>query len=352
MKKLLIIRFSAMGDVAMTVPVVHSLARQHGDLRVTMLTQKRFAPLFAWMPSNVEVMGVDLAEHGGLAGLERLYGTLKERGFDAAADLHDVLRTKFLRTRLRMGGVRTAVVDKQRKKKEELMGRGQTAAPLVPMVERYADVVRRLGYDVTLDYERAFRPGEENLAPLYNRVGRKRSGDVWVGIAPFAAHDTKVYPPELMRRAAAALEERGYRIFLFGAGKKEGETLARWEQEAPLHRTQSVCNGLGGLHNELLLMSRLDAIVAMDSANMHMAAMMGTPTVSVWGATHPKAGFLPWNQPADRIVQRDDLDCRPCSVYGKTPCRLGDLRCMRGIAPETIVAKVVETVEANRPKRT
>ena len=86
-------------------------------------------------------------------------------------------------------------------------------------------------------------------------------------------------------------------------------------------------------------MSHLDLMISMDSANMHLASLVNTPVVSVWGATHPYAGFLGWNQSPENIVQTD-LPCRPCSVYGRKQCLRGDIACMESITPQSIVDKV------------
>lgn len=326
-----------MGDVALMVPVVHSLASQNGDLRITVLTKQQNVPLFDWMPANVEVLGVDVKKVKGVTGLERLYQQLKQRRFDAVADLHDVLRTKYLRTRFRIGRVPVAVIDKGRKAKKALLGHGMDMDALQHTTDRYADALRSLGFDFKTDFERAFLPREENFAPIEKRVGRKMQGERWVGIAPFAAHEGKIYPLTRMRRVAEMLAGQGCRVFLFGAGQKERSVLESWQTT----NITSTCGILGGLHNEMLLMSRLDCMIAMDSANMHLAALVGTPVVSIWGATHPKAGFTPWHQNADGIVQRSDLSCRPCSIYGNKPCLFGDLRCM-DISPERIVERVLK----------
>ena len=337
--RMLIMRFSAMGDVAMTIPVIHSLAEQHRDLRITVLTRSRFTPMFQWLPANVEVRGIDLDAYEGITGLTKLYNELSKQKFDIVADLHDVIRTKYIRTCFLMGGTKVAVVDKGRKEKHSLIGNGQTAQPLRPMVERYADVFRKLGYPVTLEYTKAFNPLTENFKDVRAVVGRKEEGEKWIGIAPFAAHEQKVYPLEKMHDAANLLLERGYKVFLFGAGKEESEELSTWECSG----MKSVCGKLGGLHNEMLLISQLDAMVSMDSANMHLASLVGTKVVSIWGATHPKAGFVGYGQTDDGIVQVD-LPCRPCSVYGNTACKLGDFRCMNNILPEDIVNTVVKQI--------
>ncbi len=328
-------RFSAMGDVAMTVPVIHSLATQNPQLRITVMTRGRFTPMFNWMPANVEVKPVELENYKGVLGLDRLYKELKERRYDAVADLHDVLRTKYLRLRFKMNGVRVAVIDKGRAEKKAFMGCGQTGKPLKPMFERYVEVFAKLGISCALDYKRAFNPRMENFSVVRKVVGDKPQDAHWIGIAPFAAHEGKIYPLEKMRQVADMLAAKGYRVFLFGAGEKESAILQSWQTGNIVFLGRQ----LGGLHNEMLLMSRLDLMISMDSANMHIAAIVGTPTLSVWGATHPGAGFKCWSAVDDNIVQLD-MPCRPCSVYGNKPCAFGDLRCMAGITPETIVERV------------
>lgn len=338
--RMLIMRFSALGDVAMTVPVIHSLAEQNRDLRITVLTRNSFTPMFEWLPANVEVRGVDLESYDGIIGLENLHSDLSKYNFDIVVDLHDVLRTKFLRNRFRLGGAKVAVIDKGRKEKRQLIGNGMTAQALKPATERYADVFRSLGYTLDVEYKKAFNPLTENFKDVRSFAGRKQEGEVWIGIAPFAAHPQKVYPLDKMHTVANMLQKKGYKIFLFGAGAEEAKELETWESAD----IKSICGKLGGLHNELLLISELDVMVSMDSANMHLASLVGTPVVSIWGATHPKAGFAGYGQSESNIIQAD-LECRPCSVYGKKSCKFGDLRCMNDIKPETIVRKVEEVMK-------
>lgn len=329
----------------MTVPVIDSAARQHPELRFTVVTKRSCAPLFDFIPSNVEVLPFDKAQYDGVRGLERFYKILRRRKFDAVADLHDVLRSKYLRTRLRMSGARVAVIDKDRAHKHLLIGHGREGAPLLNGVERYTHVLTDLGVSVHVDFRRAFDPRMENLQQVEQRVGRKLDTDRWVGIAPFAAHATKVYPLAQMREVARLLRDAGCRVFLFGGGEAERTALAEWEEPG----IESVCGRMGCLHTEMLLMSQLDCMVAMDSANMHIAALTGIPVLSIWGATHPKMGFAPYGQPASRRLQLDDVDCRPCSVYGNVPCRFGDLHCLSGIAPATVVARCLDIVNHAEP---
>lgn len=340
-KKLLVMRFSALGDVAMTVPVITQLAQQHPELRITVLTRIRFVPLFEWAPSNVEVKGISLDNYKGITGLTRLYTTLQQADYDAVLDLHNVLRTRYLRTLSRLSGKQVAVIDKGRRQKHALIGNGVTTPPLRSMFERYADVFREIGYGVELNPNQPLFPTLPSYGtdlPFGWLPPHSEKRPILIGVAPFAAHDMKIYPLDQMRLACDMLLEKGYQIFLFGAGKEESEELATWECD----NMRSVCGQLGGLHDELILISQLDLMISMDSANMHLAAMLGTPTLSLWGATHPAAGFMAWGQTEENVLQILDLPCRPCSIYGNKPCHLGDHRCLTQITPEMIVARTVQ----------
>ena len=340
-KRVLIMRFSAMGDVAMIVPVVNCLAAQHPDVELTVLTRRAFTTFFRWLPANVHTIGIDFDDYKGLRGLNRLYKELKAEKFDAVADLHNVLRSYYLRFRFKFGGVKTAVIDKGRGEKKKIMGRGRISQPLMPTTVRYARTFEGLGLHVELTPDLCFHSKAEDYIKLHDKYGEKSPAEKWVGIAPFAAHENKMYPLDKMEKVIRSLSGMGCKVFLFGAGKGEREILDRWDDGSAVFST---CGKLGGLDQEMLLMSELDVMLAMDSANMHIASLVGIPVVSIWGSTHPNAGFIPWQQNPDNIIQDNTLDCRPCSVYGKAPCKYGDRRCMTRISPELIISKIKELI--------
>lgn len=338
--RLLVIRFSAFGDVAMTIPVIESLARQYPDLEITVLTQPFVAPLFTHLPSNVSFRGVKLADYRGIGGLYRLYKELKAEGYDAVADLHDVLRTKVIRTLFRLSGTKIATIDKGRAEKKALTRwNHKLFKPLKSSFERYADVFRALGYEVAVQFTSIYKgkgkPTLSEIEALF-AVSPKSGDERWIGIAPFAAHAGKLLPTETMLKLIEhlAAQPNNY-LFLFG-GKAEQSQLESWASN--YNHTYSVAGRLG-LEKELVLLSHLDVLVAMDSANMHLASLVATPVVSVWGATHPYAGFMGWNQQEANAVQVD-LSCRPCSVFGNKPCKRGDYACLREITVEMIEAKI------------
>jgi ADP-heptose:LPS heptosyltransferase len=332
MKKFLIIRFSALGDIAMTVPVIHDLALQHPDLDITMLSRPMAEPLFERLPKNVHFLAADLkGRHKGMFGLERLRKDYHLEDFDYIADLHNVIRTICLRLDNQLRGQHVAVIDKGRKGKRALTRqKNKVFEQQATSFERYAKVLKQLGFPIKPEFVKL------DYSDLCER--QKPANETWIGIAPFAKHPAKVYPLEKMEDVIKALSEReNTTIFLFGGGEEEKRQIAELCAKYP--HVQAAQNQQG-LKGELALMGQLDVMLSMDSANMHLASLVGTRVVSIWGGTHPYAGFLGWNQNPSDCIQLD-LPCRPCSVYGSKPCFRGDYACLNGITPSQIIEKLV-----------
>ena len=333
MKRLLIIRFSALGDIAMTVPVVHDLAVQYPDCEITMLSREMARPLFEQLPDNVHFFAADLKGcHKGLSGLNRLLKDIHFKDFEYIADFHDVLRTQWLRFVCRLFGKKVARIDKGRKGKKALTRqKNKFFVQQATSFERYAKALEQLGFPIKPQFVKLDYSG------FYET--QKPNNETWIGIAPFAKHEAKVYPMDKMEQVIKSLSERdNTTLFLFGGGEEEKQQIerlcAKYEHMLPAKSQQ-------GLKGELALMGQLDVMLSMDSANMHLASLVGTRVVSLWGGTHPYAGFLGWHQKPSDCIQLD-LPCRPCSVYGNKPCFRGDYACMNGIAPEQIIAKLVQ----------
>jgi len=343
MKKehILVIRFSALGDVAMAVPVVYSLAKQHPDIRITVLSRNMARPLFENLAPNVGFMGADLkGEYRGIRGLNALYRRLTAKQFTAIADLHSVLRSEFLRMRFNMSNCKVAHINKHRKGRRKLTSIDNRQLSQQPTTfQNYVEVFEQLGYSINIQFTSIFPSEGGDLSMLPATMNTKNAGEQWIGIAPFAAHEGKIYPTHLMHQVIAQLTQQHpqARIFLFGRGEKEDKYFTEWCQEFPT--CTYVSQHIDSMYEELILMSHLEVMLSMDSANMHLASLTGIPVVSVWGATHPLAGFMGWNQSKDNAIQAD-LDCRPCSIFGQKPCKRSDYACLNLIKPETIVEKI------------
>lgn len=325
MKRLVALRFSALGDVAMTVPVIYAVARQHPEVEICMVTRPFFGRLFINPPENVRVIAFDVSkEYKGLRGILKMVGQLRELRPDYVADLHDVGRTWIMTRLLGLSGARTASVDKNRRSRRRVMHGGPAQRNYI---DRYFDVFRNLGFDAEPDFTSVFGP-ELPATPIEIKHPA-------VGIAPFARYLTKTFPPDRMRRVAETLASRGINVYLFGGRGYEAETLAHWQGK----QITSVA-GRYGIEEELALMARLDTMISMDSANQHLASLTGTRVVSVWGGTTPACGFMAYGQKASDAVCLN-LPCQPCSVAGSPTCPLGTLACMDDLPPENIIDKIV-----------
>lgn len=331
----LIIRFSALGDIAMTVPVVLSACKQYPGTHFTMLTSKMGEKIYRAVMGdtpNLTVRGVNLKkDYKGIWGLNRLFRKLKREKFDAVVDLHDVLRTKWLRFRFKLRGTPRAVIDKGRSEKKALVAHALDKQ-LKTSVQRYLETFEKVGLPVTIDYDA--RAIAERFQPHI-----QESEALAIGIAPFAQHAGKIYPKEQMQSVIRLLlaAEPDAHIYLFGGPDEQAE-LDVWASQDENHIHNIA--GRQAIGDDVALMAQLDCIVTMDSANMHLASLVGTRVVSIWGATHPKAGFFGFRQQESDIISLP-LDCRPCSIYGNKPCQHGDYRCLTGIQPQTIVDKVL-----------
>lgn len=325
-KRLVAIRFSALGDIAMTVPVVYSVARAYPDLEIIFVTRPFFGRMFINAPANVRVMTFDLKdEYKGLRGTLRIARELARLHPDYVADLHDIARTKIITAWLRMHGAKAVTVDKARGSRHKVYAGGE---PQRQYVDRYFDVFRRLGFGAKINFKSVYENAPEKSLPLDIKSPA-------VGIAPFARYTNKTYPPEKMRQVARMLAARGVNVYLFGGRGAEAETLASWQQDG--------ITSLAGqfpLEDEIAVMGRLDVMVSMDSANQHLAGLAGTPVVSIWGSTTPACGFMGFGQTADDAVYLG-LPCQPCTIAGSEKCPEGHMDCLRKLSEETIVSKVM-----------
>ena len=324
-----------MGDVAMCVPVIKLLLQQHPNITLTFVSDKKLAPFFADI-ENCDFIGADVkGDHKGFAGLFRLFKLISNKQkIDAIADLHSVVRTHVLKLFFRLSGKRIFSINKGRAEKKQLTAKHKSIFhPLPTGFKRYADVFQQIGYTINL------QPSLLNnkKLPLPATAKTYFENKLCIGIAPFAKHAEKMYDANKMKLVVEELSKLNINILLFGGGAQEKNILDSWMNDD----YSNVINITGkfNLQEELAIISHLKLMCSMDSANMHLASMYNVPVVSIWGATHPYAGFLGWGQQDENVVSVD-LPCRPCSVYGNKKCWRGDHACMEQITPETIISRI------------
>lgn len=338
---ILIIRLSALGDVAMIVPVLRVFTTTYPDVKITVLSKPFHQPLFEefqqvhFYPADVK------GKHKGLNGLLKLSKELKKQGITAVADLHNVLRSKIVGGYFKLNNIPVVKIDKGRADKKALTRKkNKIFKPLKSTIERYADVFGRLGFPIDIEQHqfplKKQIPGK--VIPLFDNTYKNH-----IGIAPFAAHEGKMYPLEMMEEVIDKLDkENQVQVFLFGGGKQEETLLNELAQ-----KYDSVINlaGMLSFEQELAIISNLDAMLAMDSGNSHLAAIYNVPTITIWGVTHPYAGFYPFGQPEANtlLADRDQYPLIPTSIYGnKFP--KGYENAIKTITPQQILDKIKGTL--------
>ncbi|GAB3697913.1 glycosyltransferase family 9 protein [Spirosoma flavus] len=337
-----------MGDVALLAPVVQAFTQRYPDIPITLVTRGRFRVFFEGF-SNVTVVSADFTgRHKGFAGLVRLFRELQQKSpYALIVDVHQNLRTTVLKSLFRLVGVTSVTIEKGRAEKKALTRKeNKIRLPLPHSVERYVQTFEEAGFSLQPARPFQFPTYVSAEDELQHFLGKQLIPDnvPWLGIAPFAQHRQKMWPFERFEPLVEALLlHQPLAIFLFGGGASEVAQLETLKQKFP---QVVLVAGQLSLSAELALLRRLKGMVCMDSGNMHLAALSGVPVLSIWGATHPDAGFGPWGQGEEAILQipADVLTCRPCSVFGNKPCWRGDLACLYDISVQNVAERVQQMI--------
>lgn len=345
MKHVLVIRLSALGDVALMAPLVHDYAVANPGIRFTVAGPPLLQPLFTGM-DNVEYLGMKKKQ-----SFIKIYKVLNAVGADTVVDLHKVNRVGFALTLLRLRHLfnfhfRLCALRKG-KLTRWLYLHHLYHHPRKPQYQRYDEVFQRAELRLT--------PG---TSPVSTPLSKWRGvgGEAAIGIAPFSQHQGKIWPWENTCRLVSMLADSGYRVLLFGS-KEEAPQLEslenklnsspKLEEVSTDRRTEGSVKSLAGKQSfaeELDIIKNLSLMVSMDSSNMHFASVLGVPVVSIWGATHPDFGFYPQQQSRDNALVAN-LPCQPCSAFGQKACRYGDYRCLAAITPEMVFIRIQQILQ-------
>ncbi len=336
MIRILVIRFSSMGDVLLTAPVLRGALEANQDLHIDLVTKIGFEGYFSGI-DRLKIITADTnGKHKGIRGLLRLSREIwKTSRPDKVIDLHGVIRSYILRILIANKGVPDYKINKGRREKVAYI-KGKKQFILKHTAERYLEVFRKAGVEAQIiNY------------PFGNNIKKRLKGkaeSLEIGLAPFARHETKTWPLDYTFEMMSILSTKLDVKFHFYGGKEDAEKLKHKD-----FKTLQIMIHAGEMNpeEEIKSISELDLFVSMDSANMHLADLLGIPVISIWGGTHPDLGFRPLNQPGTNNIQTlEKLDCQPCSIFGNKPCSLVDspYRCLTSISPEMIAAKIISSL--------
>jgi ADP-heptose:LPS heptosyltransferase len=285
-----------------------------------------------------------------LFGIYNLFRDLKSSAsFDQVIDLHSVLRTWILNALFRLSGTPVSKLNKGRHEKKKLI-KGSIFNNLKSTFERYLESFNPINpefkfpsvpvFNISSDYKK-----EADL--FIKKTNSKNS--LRIGLAPFTLHRLKTWPIDYTRELLKMIEEKTKAIvFLFGGGPDETSILSK------IALDYKRCYNMAGelsLGAEIALMQDMAFMITMDSSNMHLSALAGVKTITIWGATHPYAGFEAYQQEKERNFQisKHDLSCRPCTVFGKGNCKRNDFACMQWLTPQLVFEKLksLELISVN-----
>ncbi len=333
--RLVVLRFSALGDVTLLVPVLQHLATRHPDKRITLVSKPHLAPLFE--PLAVDFFPVDLkGKHQGIRGLWRLAGQIhrayRREGYHVF-DQHAVLRTYLLGFFLSLRGKTVWRLQKDRSGRKALTTSPPKKLNFLPHVtQRYWHTFYRGGL-VEADAPATWPVPVYPMAKTTAAWWAQHRGGLNLAFAPTAAHASKRWPRDysvqLLRHWA---REKEARVWLLGAPGEKAELQALLRESGA---AGGVLAGRYSFDQEIALLKEMDALVAMDSFNMHLGALAAVPLLVIWGGTHPAAGFAPVSTgPQEHLaVPQEELACRPCSIYGRADCPRQDFACLQRVAP-------------------
>ena len=343
--RILVIRFSSMGDIVLTSPVTRQLGRLFPDAEIDFLTRAEYAPLARALPG---VDAVQCFEPG--TGLLSLVSRLRERRYDLAIDLHGNLRSRLVA----MAGIAGTVLryDKRRFARMAIVWSRRRSRPVPHTVDRYLEVLDQFDAAAAPVQEGAHHAAEKRLPQLKvddaaaAQVEERLAGagiglDVPVlGVAPGASHGPKRWPPERFARVADHMaKSRDMKVLLLGS---EADRPVTGEVARAMERPAVDWTGATDLAALAAAVQRCALLVSNDSGPMHVATAVGTPVIGVFGATHPRLGFAPVG-PADAAVTLD-LPCSPCSLHGNRACRFRTHACMEDLDPRRVIAEAERRV--------
>ena len=330
MLRILCVRFSSIGDVLLTTPLVRALHRRHPEAELYFVTKRAMAPLVVENPHLTSVFG--LAPDEPLGDFAQ---RLRALGPTHGLDLHGSLRSTALRW---LVPARWSGYSKRKFARTTLIAtKINLYGKHVPVPERYFEAANAAGLDVEPDGG----PPEFFLAPAARahmthwlaEIGLDRKP--FAALAPGAAHATKRWPIAHWRALAERLQQLGFGIVVVGG--PQDRALA--DELGP-----GVANAAGefSLPETGACLARATVAISGDTGVMHMATGVGTRVVALFGPTVEPFGFYPYTKRA--VVLEQDLACRPCSAMGTERCPLGHHRCLRDVLPDHVAAAVQQLV--------
>lgn len=342
--KTLVIRFSSIGDVVLASPLLRVLRSRFPKSQIDFLTRKEYADLVRFNPNVNFTYEFDASE--GFAGLRRMKSVLKEERYDLIVDLHNSIRSRFVRS---MRGVKAVVVDKRIPERTLLVKfKKNSYAGIVPVADRYLETLSE--YGISSDGKGAeLHLPDDVLFGVASRVAKLHLNrfEHVLGLCPFARHATKEWPAERFAEVGKRfVAEKAGAVMIFG-GKADVPRATTLSAVLRRHSgDERVIDWTGELTlaESAAAFQYCDVVLTNDSGLMHMAAAMQKRLVAVFGSTVEEFGFFPPRE-TSIVIEQKGLACRPCSHIGRDTCPEGHFRCMLDTSVDSVWRAVLEMMD-------
>lgn len=313
MKKILIIRFSSIGDIVLTTPVIRCIKEQKPNTEIHFLTKVSFKSILENNPNITKIHTIE-------KDVKEVITQLQKENFDFVVDLHNNIRSMQTKNALSKP---TSTFSKLNFKKWLLVNFKIDNMPKAHVVDRYMDTVKKSGIkndNKGLDY---FIPAKDEVSLSSLPVSHQNG---YIGFVIGAKHFTKQLPTE---KIISICKKVNKPIILLGG--KEDITRAEAIEKAVGNNIYNAC-GKYNLNQSASLIKQATKIITHDTGLMHIAAAFKKEIISVWGNTVPSFGFSPYlPDPKSKMVEVKNLSCRPCSKIGYDKCPKGHFKCMMEI---------------------
>ncbi|HVZ81198.1 MAG TPA: glycosyltransferase family 9 protein [bacterium] len=343
-QRILVLRYSSLGDVALTVPVLDGLLAAFPRARVFYATKEKYAPVVREHPA---LAGVVTLKGSGFFSTWAHFRELKALKPTLVLDLHDSLRTHLLASFL--GKTRWQVYQSEGARRRALVKHPQ-GPPSLHTIQKYLKVLEPLGVRPHLKIRFELPVSKKQNADLKEFMERRKihPSQFVVGLGPGSLWKTKQWMPENYAELASRLVE-DYRCTLWWFGSKEEAPLIQAIQAkmrgTPLERGLNLAES-ADLERSITLLGRCDLFIGNDSGLTHLASGRGCRVVVLYGSTTPSLGFEPWGPHS--VVEVAGLPCRPCDVHGKNVCPLGHFKCMKDMTVDLVEGAVKRSMRRSR----
>lgn len=333
MRSILVIRFSSLGDIILTEPIVRALRDNYGEAEILFLTKARYAELPAMFAAVDETHTLD--EDGNLSALTK---RLKELDVDLIVDLHNNPRSAYVRSKLGIPAVRS---QKEWFKRVLTVRWKRLGVQPKHQIERCAEAVKKLGITVEVAPPRIVVPHTAREWWAEQKPNNQQLSDYYV-LAAGASYETKRAPDELLEGIHRELHSVfGYPVVFVGgaAEQKFLESLARKLNPPPAGVFANL-----SFSNVAAILQDSRFVISNDSGLAHLAAAVEAPVVALFGPTHPILGFRPLGTRSHAYTVNEY--CSPCSLHGNRPCYRQERFCFTRMQPNDIAQVVAKLLNS------